>query len=493
MKLPAQVRLAAAVFFFLTPLAWAGPNIQAGDLVLRHDIQRLADYGVLKGPISTWPLAWGPILDDLRQADASTLPPVVLSSLTRVRDRANREARTREMMFSAELGVADNATRIRSFQNTPRGKAEIAAGANWVGDWFSFDLNMQVVDSDQDDEELRADDSLLGVVLGNWSLAASTQQRWWGPGWDGSLILSNNARPMPSLVIDRVFTDRYANKWLDWLGPWDLSVIFGQMERERRIPNARFFGMRFTFKPISSLEFGLSRSAQWCGDGRPCDASTFADLLLGNDNRGDEGISLDNEPGNQLAGVDFRWSSLVFAQPIALYGQFMGEDEAGGFPSRWLGQLGGEWSGYLSERWSTRVYAEFAGTSCQFYESSEIFNCAYNHSIYGTGYRYRSRSLGHGADNDARIVSLGAVMVDGADSQWRALVRYGALNRGGSPDATNSLTPGRQDLASVDLSHSRVFSFGVIDVGVGYERVDDVALGVSFSDSRFYGQWRSSF
>ena len=174
-------------------------------------------------------------------------------------------------------------------------------------------------------------------------------------------------------------------------------------------------------------------------------------------------------------------------------GQLIGEDEAGGFPSRYIGQFGLEWSGFLFDRWSTRGFAEFAGTSCQFYESSERFNCAYNHTIYQTGYRYRSRTIGHSADNDARVVSAGFVATDRDDTQWRGLVRVGELNRGGSPDSRNSLTPTPQDIASIDISHSRVFSFGVIDAGIGYETVDDAATGDSFSDTRAYLQWRSSY
>ena len=53
---------------FLLPggIALAGPAIAPGDLALRHDIQRLADYGALSGPVTTWPLSWGPILSDLQ-------------------------------------------------------------------------------------------------------------------------------------------------------------------------------------------------------------------------------------------------------------------------------------------------------------------------------------------------------------------------------------------------------------------------------------------
>jgi len=285
----------------------------------------------------------------------------------------------------------------------------------------------------------------------------------------------------------------FESRWLSWIGPWDLTAMVGQLEEERHVPNALFFGMRLTLRPLQSLEIGLSRSAQWCGDGRPCDAGAFADMLLGRDNRGDGGINLDNEPGNQLAGFDFRWSPGFLGRQVAAYGQMIGEDEAGGFPSRYLGQFGVEWNGFVLDRWSTRAFAEFAGTSCQFHESSELFNCAYNHGIYETGYRYRSRSIGHPADNDARMISAGLVAIDADDMQWRALLRVGKLNRGGSPDTNNTLTSTPQDIASIDLSHSRAFSFGVIDAGIGFETIDDLATGSSTSDNRLYVRWRSAY
>jgi hypothetical protein len=295
------------------------------------------------------------------------------------------------------------------------------------------------------------------------------------------------------LTIDRVFTDEFETKWLRWLGPWDFSVMFGQLEKEREVPDAQFFGMRFNFKPMPTLEIGLSRTAQWCGDNRPCDLDTFVDLFLGRDNRGEPGISIDTEPGNQLAGVDFRWTPRFFDSKFGFYGQFIGEDEAGGFPSRYLGQIGAEWSGYLFDRWSTRAYAELSGTKCQFYQSTDLYNCGYNHGIYQTGYRFRGRPIGHGADNDAQLVSAGFVLIDADDTQWRALLRFGELNRDGVPDPRNTLTPTPQDILSLDISHSRAFWFGVNDVGAGYEDVDDVVSGTSSGDGRLYVQWRSAY
>ena len=407
-----MLRLILSALLLCSAPSLAGPFIPAGDMALRHDIQVLADHGVITGTITTWPMAWGPILRDIDNAYATDLSPAVADSLVRVKQRADWETRVQELTYNAQVGFADNATRIRSFQNTPRGRAEVSVGMSWIGERFSADLNVQYVDSTQDDEDVRFDNSMLGVVVGNWSIAASTQQRWWGPGWDGSLILSNNARPFPSLTIDRVFSDAFESKWLSWLGPWDLNVTFGQLEKEREIPNAKFFGFRFNFRPLKSLEIGISRGAQWCGDGRPCDLDTFVNLLLGRDNRDDDGINPGNEPGNQLAGFDFRWAPTIFETPVGLYGQLIGEDEAGGFPSSFIGQFGVDWSGYIFNRWSTRLYAEYAGTAARVFDSEKRFNYAYNHRIYRTGYRYRGSTIGHGADNDSKIFSVGAILID---------------------------------------------------------------------------------
>ena len=48
----------------------ANPLIPAGDVSLRHDIQLLADAGIIRGPVTSWPLAWGPVLADIDRSDS---------------------------------------------------------------------------------------------------------------------------------------------------------------------------------------------------------------------------------------------------------------------------------------------------------------------------------------------------------------------------------------------------------------------------------------
>ena len=393
----------------LTAPAVAGPVISPGDVGLRHDIQVLADYGVIRGPVTTWPLAWDAIEADLRRArdEDMNLPVAVRGTFNSVLARAERETRKGQHRFKGRLAVAEKPIVIRGFADTPREEGEVTAGYEYFSDRFTIDLNVTGVDNPADGEDVRPDGSLIAVRLGNQSLALSTMDRWWGPGWDGSQILSNNARPMPSISLDRNRTDAFKTKWLSWLGPWDYSFMWGQMEEERAVPNTRFLGFRFVFKPHPAWEIGLSRTAQWCGDGRPCDFDTFIDIVLGRGENADDGANPQDDPSNQQAEIDIRVSNHWFGTPMAFYASGTAQDEAGGLPSVWMAQAGLEVSGYIRNRWSYRWYIEGAYNACDALKSDQRFNCAYNHSIYETGYRYYGRVIGHGAENDARIATLG--------------------------------------------------------------------------------------
>jgi hypothetical protein len=215
-------------------------------------------------------------------------------------------------------------------------------------------------------------------------------------------------------------------------------------------------------------------------------------LFLGRDNVGDAGTTPENEPGNQLAGFDLRWSNMWFRQPSAIYVQAIAEDEAGGFPSRYMGLIGIETSGVIRNRWSYRWYAEVAGTSCDWVKT-DLWNCAYNHGIYETGYRYHGRVVGHGTENDSQVVSTGLVLVNNDSASWHVLLREGDLNRGGPLDIRNTLTPSPLELSSVDITHSRrLGKMGWLDIGLGYERITDKLTSEELSDARGFITWRSN-
>jgi hypothetical protein len=259
---------------------------------------------------------------------------------------------------------------------------------------------------------------------------------------------------------------------LSLLGPWRFITFMGQLEGDRDdYENPWLFGMRMEIRPIPSLQIAASRSAQWCGDGRPCDLGTFWDLLIGNDNDQD----LDEQPGNQLAGFDLRWTWPGARVPLALYAQGIGEDEAGFMPSKYLGLFGAEtWGEAFGGTW--RAHLEYADTACDFPSSPPEFGCAYTNVIYTDGYRYRDRALGHSMDADGEMLGLGALWVDSSGSEWSALLRDVDINRAGAAPL-HSLADGPVELTDFQLTHRRNLRFAVVEASVGYADTD-AASGV---------------
>src|SRR5947207_15493626 len=69
----------------------ADPWLAPGDEGLRSDIQLLADAGILRGPVTTWPLSWPDIARDVQAASEAGLDLPTAAALMRVR-RLSRSA-----------------------------------------------------------------------------------------------------------------------------------------------------------------------------------------------------------------------------------------------------------------------------------------------------------------------------------------------------------------------------------------------------------------
>lgn len=466
----------------------AGPLAAPGDVGLRHDLQLLADHGLLGAPLTTWPLPWADIAASLAAPDeASSLPPHIRSALKRVQARLGRATDGR---VHGRVGIGGNSDPelIRSFADTPRSEGEVSASVEGGGERLAYRLEATAAADPEDGRRARLDGSYASLSLGNWAVSAAAVDRWWGPGWDGSAILSSNARPVPSLVLQRERSTPFETPLLRWLGPWQFTTFMGQLESGRTVPDALLFGMRFNFRPAAGLEIGLSRTAQWCGDGRPCDLDTFGDLLIGNDNT-DANLAQADEPGNQLGGIDFRWA---INRAGAVYAQVIGEDEAGGLPSKLFGLAGVEtWGAWQASGASWRAFLEFADTTAGRLGGEAFYDTTYNHGIYRSGYRYRGRSLGHGADNDSRMVTLSLLLSDRHALEWQLTGRFADFNR--DDGGLNPFSPRHQEYRAVVLSHQRPLNAGLVTVDVGVHHTRLVAEDSSDTDPSVALRWQRDF
>ncbi len=408
---------------------------------MRHELRWLRDDGLLEVPLNTWPISWGGVDSRLKEA---VQDPV----FGRVRDRLDKEREAGWSPTITRIGLRSDRGVARSFLSQPQGGISAGVERSWMGDRFAGKLcltNLRDIEPDwrgRVDDGFLFDGSYFATRLGNWSAGFGQVERSWGPGWDGSLILSTNARPVPAFSIDRLTPEPFETKWLSWIGPWNGTMFLGQMEKDRGnemplvkdYPEPYLWGMRVEFSPtiLNGLEIGLSRVMQLGGQGRPRHFDIFMEAFISHDNANTTtGISKNQEPGNQLAGVDFRWRP-IFAFPLALYGQFIGEDEDHFLPNALMLQYGVEtWGEWKSSSW--RMFLEYVDTASTWWtDETHLRNVSYSHHIYGDGYRHHGRSVGHWADSDSEIVSLGGLLSSSNGNGWGVTARIGKLNRDGA-------------------------------------------------------------
>lgn len=338
--------LAAASLLTATLASAQSLFLPANDPRLRDDVSLLVDEGVVNLPVNEWPLARKDVAWAVGRISADELyDPALRAALQRVIAATNVLEDAADWRLREVRIVAGQPGLLRTDSTLGRENGEVGSIGGAGTDRYSITIAATGVVDAGDGQDIRFDGSEFTVRWGNWLFSANQMDRWWGPGRDGSLILSTNSRPMPALSLDRQRSLPVNFPVLRLLGPWRFSAFLGLGENDR--PDVRrpaFMGMRLSFKPAPIFEFGLSRTAQFCGRGRVCGLKTFGRMLIGQDNAGRRGLNDPNaEPGNQMAGFDVRVVSPFKRVPLALYAQEIGEDNSStGIPERYLGMFGAE-------------------------------------------------------------------------------------------------------------------------------------------------------
>ncbi|PXF63046.1 capsule assembly Wzi family protein [Kangiella spongicola] len=445
----------------------AEPWLDTRDAWLRADIEALSAHGVINTPITTWPLPWARIVKDIDNVELDQVPESLVPALMRVKRKARIETST-DTRSELSLKAGNEGKVLRHFGDDRREKAEITSSNKGMTKSFAWNIEATKAFSPFDGEEERLDHSYVAGIWGNWIFSAGAQERWYGPGWDSSLILSNNARPVPSLSIKRNYADPFESDWLSWIGPWSVSAFAGQLESDRFIPHAKLIGMSVTFKPLDSLEIGLRRTAQWGGEGRPESLSSLVDLAIGRTNCDQIADGCDDrlnsgEAGNQIAGIDFDWRLPTETYHGSIYGQLIGEDEAGYAPSRKFFQIGYKNNFTLGGDTLVTSFIEYADT-----ENEYAKNVTYEHGIYRTGYRTEGRSIGSTYDADSESLTFGMLASTTSGSRYKVSVSKVDMNKGGVGDnhtiATNELNFNR-----LSLKYQKPFKHGLLSASIDYQ------------------------
>ena len=299
----------------------ASPWAEVGDNQLRADIEILATAGVIDDVTTHWPLPWQSIVEDLRGNALAGQPATVRAAAARVLARARAENRP-GLTASMDFDAATRPAVVYGFDGMGRGDGQ----GQFIFDYNSQDTAARLAiggftgNFRGNSVKVMPDQSYLASKVGPFLFYGGYLSHWWGPGWISALSLSNNARPMPALGVERL--DTSASHWpvLSWLGPWQMEFFVGMLDGPRLQRDTFYNALRVSFNPAPGLEIGLARTEQFCGQGHPCapirDYFHFQNDPTHVNKTNDQGV------------IDIKYSRTIGRVPAQIYMQLMNEDSS---------------------------------------------------------------------------------------------------------------------------------------------------------------------
>ena len=262
-----------------------------------------------------------------------------------------------------------------------------------IGKYLSWFISPKIT-VNGDGAVFRLEEGLIKLGFKNIELGFGRESLWWGPGYHGALLLSNNALPLDLIRAGSRQPFRLPY-FLEALGYWKLTTFVAQLEEGRAVPHAKLVGLRIDYLPFPFLEFGVSRITQWGGKGRPnIPFLDFFELYFSDPNM--SGIFEVNELAS--GDVKIRLPSLPWIQGGEVYSEVGGEDETGFHPTK-LGYLVGLYFTGLLEQPTLDFRVEYANNHVPGFP-----NIWYNHSVYTSGYTHKGVVLGHHMGSDAESI-----------------------------------------------------------------------------------------
>ena len=406
---------------------------------LRTDLNWLNQQGVIQISTSTWPLSGDEIQRALSNANfTTTTQQKVIQSV-----RQSLEAENELFKIEAFAGT-DPKNIPQAFGDDQKSQYAIAAEFNAGGQ--NWDARLKVkgekdpqIDHDQD---VNVEGSYLAGKLWNQWIIAGQIPTYWGPSHDGSLIRGDASRPVYGVTVQRAEQKAFESKWLSWIGPWQYQAFSGQLDDYQAIPDTKLLGLRLTAQPLPYLELGASRVLQWGGEGRSENWDTLWNAIKGNDNFEDG----DLDKSNQIAGLDARLNlQQLLNVPVSLYGQFVGEDEAGLLPAKKMYLAGVDYSSAYKNI-PYQFYAEWADTTT----NGNVDGISYNHYIYTDGYYQHGYPLAHAMGGDGEMVSVGGDIRFDPMNRLSGRALYAKVNQSGR--LTNFAFPENDKIKALDLT-----------------------------------------
>jgi hypothetical protein len=168
-------------------------------------------------------------------------------------------------------------------------------------------------------------DTYAAVNAAGWDFALGKQSLWWGPGYGGDLIFSNNAEPIFMFRASRV--NPFVLPWIfHWLGPVKVDAFFGKLSGNQFPPRPLFHGEKLTIKPTENLEFSITSTAEFGGVGRALTLAAIWNSYFVF-NQSSVNYPAYKNPGKRTGGVDFSYRVPFVRNWLTVYANSLSADD----------------------------------------------------------------------------------------------------------------------------------------------------------------------
>ena len=393
--------LITGIVFLYTGPAFSG-NVEPDNHVY-HLLERLEAEGLIQSSfLTTKPLRRQEILRLILEAEsnAGESSPFVGGLIQSVKEHYQHDRDEKQFIKPLEnpfveytYADSEDAGRL-SYNNDGyhyKKGSNLLLGFSSAAAFSRLSLSVEPeVRHNEDNTEIELNRAYGIVSFSGIDLEFGKDSQWWGPGYHGSILLSNNAEPLTIVKVSN--GQPVVLPWLfRYLGLFKFTFFATQLESERVIPRPYLWGMRINLKPFPYIEIGLQRTALLGGEGRSSDLNTWIKSLTG---RGENEVG--SGAGDQRAGFDLKVTIPFRWQPVQVYAEGAGEDEAGFLPSNWA-YLGGIYFPRILNLERLDFRAEYVSNHVD-----NKPNVWYNHGVYKSGYTYKGDIIGHHMGTDSK-------------------------------------------------------------------------------------------
>ena len=271
-------------------------------------------------------------------------------------------------------------------------------GRNQLGDFLSLYYQPEL-SFDEDRTEGQLVIGYAKLTLWNTELEVGRDSIWWGPGYRGSMLFSNNAPPLDQVRLSSA--EPFRLPWVfEHLGPIKLTTFVGQLDDDREdFPDAFVGGYRISLAPSRFLEIGHGRAYQFGGKGRGYRIKDFPGTVF--QFTTSEGVDNPNDPRaiNNVMSLDATVRIpdvnryIFIARDMSLYGEMGWDDTRKGwiYPNQPGELVGAYLTGFLGDpKLDFRV------------EYTKTTSIMFTHGQYTDGFTHKDFVLSHfvGTDGD---------------------------------------------------------------------------------------------